>query len=279
MLACGGRAIPQTGQLRVGTSGYSYKPWKGSFYPKDLPDREMLSYYATQLQTVEINHSFYRMPTESLLQQWAKSVPPGFRFALKANQQITHIQRLRNCESTLKRFLEAASVLSDGDHLGPILVQLPPTFKFDKPLLEDFMALRPPAFLFAFEVRHASWYTEETYEVLRKQQVALCLAETDEQTPPDVLTTNFTYLRLRREEYTPAQLADWRKRIDGWSAQGLDVYTYIKHEDAGKGPAYARQLLGQAAPAAPARAAFAEEKTAPRKSRKPATSVKKPASK
>jgi uncharacterized protein YecE (DUF72 family) len=208
----------------------------------------MLSYYARQLQTVEINHSFYRMPTENLLQQWANSVPEGFRFALKVNQQITHIQRLRNCESMLKRFLEASSVLSDGDHLGPILVQLPPTFKFDKPLLEDFMSLRPPAFSFAFEVRHASWYTEETYEVLRKHEVALCLAETDEQTPPEILTANFTYLRLRREEYMPAQLADWRKRIDDWTAQGIDVYAYIKHEDAGKGPAYAKQLLGQAAP-------------------------------
>ena len=244
----------------------------------------MLSYYSRQLQTVEINHSFYRMPTESLLQQWAASVPAGFRFALKANQQITHIQRLRNCESTLKRFLEAASVLSEGDHLGPILVQLPPTFKFDKPLLEDFMALRPPAFLFAFEARHASWYTEDTYDVLRKQQVALCLAETDEQTPPEILTTNFTYLRLRREEYSPAQLGDWRKRIDGWTAQGIDVYAYIKHEDAGKGPAYAKQLLGEAASAVPPETAPTREKSAaPRKPSKPAapakkrTSTKKPA--
>jgi len=233
----------------------------------------MLSYYSRQLQTVEINHSFYRMPTESLLQQWAQSVPEGCRFAMKANQQITHIKRLRNCESTLKRFLEACSVLSEGDHLGPILVQLPPTFKFDKPLLEEFMSMRPPAFSFAFEVRHASWYTEETYSVLRQQGVALCLAETDEQTPPEILTANFTYLRLRREEYTPAQLADWRKRIDGWTAQGIDVYTYIKHEDAGKGPAYARQLLGQAptttetvmAEESPARAPRARKPAALRK--------------
>lgn len=263
----------------MGTSGYSYKPWKGSFYPKDLPDREMLSYYATQLQTVEINHSFYRMPTESLLQQWAASVPVGFRFALKINQQITHILRLRNCESLVKRFLEASCVLSEGDHLGPILVQLPPTFKFDKQLLEDFMGLRPPAFSFAFEVRHASWYTEETYDVLRKQQVALCLAETDEQTPPEILTANFTYLRLRREEYTPAQLADWRKRIDGWLAQGIDVCTYIKHEDAGKGPAYARQLLGQVPSALPVEAASVEGKTAAPKRRRVASSRKKSASK
>jgi uncharacterized protein YecE (DUF72 family) len=234
----------------------------------------MLSYYSRQLQTVEINHSFYRMPTESLLQQWAKSVPEGFKFALKANQQITHILRLRNCESILRRFLEASSVLTDGDHLGPILIQLPPTFKFDKPLLEEFLSLRPRAFLFAFEVRHASWYTEETYDVLRQHEVALCLAETDEQTPPEILTTNFTYLRLRREEYTAAQLAEWRERIDGWLARGIDVYAYIKHEDAGKGPAYARLLLGQAPTMI--QAAAPEESPGPApKPRKPAVARKK----
>ncbi len=205
----------------------------------------MLHYYAGQLQTVEINHSFYRMPTENLLLQWAKSVPEGFKFALKANQQITHTKRLRDCESMLKRFLEVASVLNDGDHLGPILVQLPPTFKFDQPLLEDFLALRPPAFLFAFEVRHASWYTEETYEVLRRHKTALCLAETDKDTPPEVLTAPFTYVRLRREEYTAKQLAVWKKRFEAWVNDGVDVYAYCKHEDAGKAPAYARQLIGK----------------------------------
>ena len=128
----------------------------------------MLSFYAKQFSTVEINYTFYRMPTESTLLNMVKSVPEGFRFALKANQKITHIQRLHGCESTLKRFLEVASVLNDGDHLGPVLVQLPPNFKFDRPLLENFLALRAPAFQFAFEVRHPSWYTEETYDVLRK---------------------------------------------------------------------------------------------------------------
>src|ERR1700737_1388488 len=203
--------ISRKGQLFVGTSGYSYKEWKGSFYPEKLPDREMLSFYAGQFKTVEINHSFYRMPTENLLLQWAKSVPEGFKFALKANQQITHIKRLRNCQDVLKRFLEVASVLSDGDHVGPILVKLPPNFNFDHPLLEDFVALRPPGFAFAFEVRHPSWYTEETYAVLRQHQTALCLSETEKQTPPDVLTAGFTYARLRLENYTPKQITVWRK--------------------------------------------------------------------
>jgi uncharacterized protein YecE (DUF72 family) len=238
--------IPRQGKLHVGTSGYSYKEWKGNFYPEKIASGEMLPFYAKQFSTVEINHSFYRMPTETALLNWAKSVPQGFRFALKANQQITHIQKLRGCESTLKRFLEVASILNDGDHLGPILVQLPPTFEFDRPLLEDFLALRPPAFNFAFEVRHPSWYTEETYAVLRERQTALCLSETEKQTPPDVLTSNFTYARLRLENYSAQQLAAWKKRFDAWLAQGVDVYVYCKHEDSGKAPAYARQLLGQA---------------------------------
>jgi len=227
----------------VGTSGYSYKEWKGNFYPEKLPDREMLGFYAKHFSTVEINHTFYRMPVEATLLNWAKSVPEGFQFALKANQQITHIQRLRDSESTLKRFLEVASVLADGDHLGPILVQLPPTFKLDRPLLEQFLALRPAAFRFAFEVRHASWYVEETYEILRRHETALCLAETDKQTPPDVITAGFTYVRLRLENYTPKQLAAWRKRFDAWLARGIDVYVYCKHEDEGKAPEYAREVL------------------------------------
>jgi uncharacterized protein YecE (DUF72 family) len=160
------------GKLFVGTSGYAYKEWKGSFYPEKLSDKAMLSFYAKHFPTVEINYSFYRMPTESALQKWATEVPPGFRFALKANQRITHIQRLRNCEESLKRFLEVASVLIEGDHLGPILVQLPPNFKFDAPLLEEFLSMRPPAFSFAFEVRHASWYTEETHRALRLRSPA-----------------------------------------------------------------------------------------------------------
>ena len=201
----------------------------------------MLGFYAGQFKTVEINHSFYRMPTENLLLQWAQSVPKGFKFALKANQRITHIKRLRDCEDTLKRFLEVASVLSDGDHLGPVLVQLPPNFKFDQPLLEDFLARRPPAFAFAFEVRHPSWYTEETYAVLRQHGTALCLAETEKETPLEVLTADFTYVRLRRESYTAKELAAWSKRFDEWLGKGVDVFAYCKHE--GKAPAYARSLL------------------------------------
>jgi len=239
--------MAETGKLYVGTSGYAYKPWKGTFYPEKLPDKEMLKFYASQLLTVEINYSFYQMPKESTLEGWASNVPESFQFALKANQKITHVARLRNCESTLKRFLEVASVLQEGNRLGPILVQLPPNFKFDSALLREFLALRPTAFRFAFEVRHASWYTEETYQLLRNFDTALCLAETDETAPPDVVTAGFAYVRLRREAYLAKELAAWRKRFDGWNKQGVDVYCYVKHEDAGKGPKYARQLLDPSA--------------------------------
>lgn len=229
----------------MGTSGYSYKEWKGNFYPEKLPAAEMLRFYAGQLGTVEINHTFYRMPAENVLQQWAAAVPPEFQFALKLNQKITHIQKLKGSADTLKRFLEVASVLQEGNHLGPILVQVPPAFKADAAVLDAFLQLRPPAFRFAFEVRHASWHTPEVYDLLRGHDTALVLAETDTQSPPEALTAGFVYVRLRREEYTPRQLASWRQRFDAWTAQGIEVYCYVKHEDAGKGPVYARQLLGQ----------------------------------
>src|SRR5215813_2206810 len=230
--------MAETGKLYVGTSGYAYKPWKGTFYPEKLPDKEMLKFYASQLLTVEINYSFYQMPKESTLEGWASNVPESFQFALKANQKITHVARLRNCESTLKRFLEVASVLQEGNHLGPILIQLPPNFKFDRVLLGEFLSLRPRAFRFAFEARHESWYTEETYALLRKHNTALCLAETEKDTPLDVLTAGFTYLRLRKEDYTKKELSAWRGKIEKWRGEGVDVYAYLKHEDAGKAPKF-----------------------------------------
>jgi uncharacterized protein YecE (DUF72 family) len=230
-------------ELRVGTSGYAYKQWKGSFYPEKLPDKDMLAFYGQQFRTVEINHCFYRMPVESMVARWGEQVPDGFQFALKLNQRITHIQKLRGAAETLKRFLEAASVLQPQDKLGPILVQVPPTFKADAAVLDEFLSLRPRAFRFAFEVRHASWHSEETYALLRRHQTALCIAETEDTRAPETLTTDFAYLRLRKEEYTPQEISAWRARIDAWLAQGIDVFVYLKHEDEGRAPALARRLL------------------------------------
>jgi len=230
-------------ELRVGTSGYAYKEWKGNFYPAKLPDRQMLRYYSEQLRTVEINHSFYRMPTERVLGGWAESVPDGFHFALKANQQITHIRKLRDAADLLRRFLEPTTVLAQRNLLGPVLVQLPPTFRADLDLLDEFLQQRPRALRFAFEVRHASWHTEETYALLRRHGTALCLAETEKDSPPEVLTADFTYLRLRRPAYATKELKAWKERIDNWLRQGIDVYAYFKHEEAGQAPAFAQRLL------------------------------------
>jgi uncharacterized protein YecE (DUF72 family) len=184
------------------------------------------------------------MPTEKLLTGWAAAVPASFRFVLKMNQQITHIQRMRGVEGLLKRFLEVSSLLANEGRLGPMLVQLPPNFKADLPLLDDFLALRPAAFRFAVEFRHPTWFSEGTYDLLRRHGAALCLAETDEDTPPDVRTADFVYARLRREEYKTRELQAWRKRFEEWVGKGLDVYAFVKHEDAGKAPAYCRALLG-----------------------------------
>jgi uncharacterized protein YecE (DUF72 family) len=230
-------------ELRAGTSGYAYPAWKGAFYPERLPAREMLRYYGERFPTVEINHTFYRMPAERTLGEWAGSVPSGFQFALKLNQKLTHIQRLRDCDELLERFLAAAAPLATAGRLGPILIQLPPQFRADLPRLDAFLALAPPLFRWTLEVRHPSWHTDETYALLRRHRVGLCLAETDDAAAPDVVTAGFVYLRLRREVYSADDLARWRRRGADWVAGGLDVYAYFKHEDAGRGPVYARALL------------------------------------
>jgi uncharacterized protein YecE (DUF72 family) len=235
-------------ELRVGTSGYAYPAWRGSFYPEKHPAGAMLAFYATRFPTVEINHTFYRMPVERTLREWAAAVHPGFQFAVKLNQRLTHQKRLRDCDEPLSRFLEVVRVLAAGGQLGPLLVQLPPNFRADPATLDAFLRAVPPLFRCALEVRHASWLAEETYAVLRAHGVALCLAETDEAPAPDVVTASFVYLRLRREEYAAADLAAWRARCLAWVAAGLDVYAYFKHEDAGRGPVYARALLGSDRP-------------------------------
>ncbi|MFQ5817022.1 MAG: DUF72 domain-containing protein [Terriglobia bacterium] len=230
-------------ELLVGTSGYAYPEWKGKFYPARLPAKQQLGFYSQQFRTVEINYTFYRLPAAHTLSAWVAATPAGFQFALKANQRITHVQRLRDVDAPLRRFLEAATVLALEKRLGPLLFQLPPDFALDLERLEEFLAQRPRAARFAVEFRHSSWFTDEVYALLRRHQTALCLAETDETSAPDLLTTNFTYLRLRRGRYRDAELHAWRKKLEAWRAAGTDVYVYFKHEEAGRGPTYARRLL------------------------------------
>ena len=222
----------------VGTSGYNYQEWKCSFYPEDLSDKQMLGFYGERFSSVEINYTFYRMPTNRILANWAGEVPDRFRFALKAPRRITHDQRLRSVEDTLASFCSIAKTL--GPKLGPLLFQLPPYMKKDVELLEVFLHELPTGLKPVVEFRHASWLCDDTYEILRRFGVALCVADSEERTTPLEVTTSFGYLRLRRTDYDEAALSDWLARLGGtpWS----EVFVYFKHEEQGAGPAYAAQF-------------------------------------
>lgn len=226
-------------RVAVGTSGYAYKEWKGSFYPADLKADEMLRFYGTQFRTVEINNTFYRMPSEKLLLGWSQQVPDGFTFVLKASQRITHQKRLKDANEEVGYFLRTASVL--GEKLGPTLFQLPPNFKKDLGRLKDFLALLPRRWRAALEFRHASWYDDEVYEALRAHNAALCAADTDEEDAKLVATADWGYLRLRRMAYDETQLRGWAERIgqQSWA----DAFVYFKHEDEATGPKLAAQFI------------------------------------
>ena len=226
-------------RVLAGTSGFSYKEWKGSFYPDDLPAERMLAFYAERLPAVEINNTFYRMPKPALLESWAAEVPPEFRFVLKASQRITHFKRLKETASEVEYFFGVASTL--GERLGPALVQLPPNLKKDLPRLEAFLATLPAEARPAFEFRHASWFEDDVFEALRAKGAALCVAEDEELATPLVSTAAWGYLRLRRQDYDDAAVAAWADRVRGqtWS----EAFVFFKHEDAGAGPRFAAQFL------------------------------------
>ena len=232
----------RTARVLVGTSGFSYPAWRGSFYPDDLPGREMLRYYARALGTVEINHTFRRLPTPALLTGWARQTPTGFRFALKAPQRITHVLRLRDAGEITAAFCRAATGL--GPKLGPLLFQLPPYFRFDAARLGDFLASLPRGLEPTFEFRHESWFNDQTYDLLGKHRAALCIAEADDLATPPVPTAPFGYLRLRRAEYGDADLDRWAARVRE-VATWKRVYVYFKHEESGRGPALARAFLAR----------------------------------
>lgn len=230
----------------VGTSGFSYKEWKGSFYPADLPASKMLSWYADRFRGVEINNTFYKMPAVKSVEQWASQVGDTFRFAIKAPQRITHHKRLVDTAEDVRYLFETAAVL--GEKLGPVLFQLPPFFRKDTTKLREFLSAVPKEPEVAFEFRHDSWRDDEVHEVLRDFNVALCLADTDEAPITDELavqTSDWGYLRLRRLEYSAEDLQHWASRIEalGWKR----TYLFFKHEDEGKGPQFAAEFLRQLA--------------------------------
>jgi uncharacterized protein YecE (DUF72 family) len=223
--------------IRVGTSGYNYREWRGRFYPEKLRPTAMLLFYAARFPTVEINATFYRMPTPVVVASWGAAVPASFVFTLKAPRQITHARRLRDVDEPLRLFCEAAAAL--GAKRGPLLFQLPPNFRKDAGRLADLLFRVPPDVRCAVEFRHDSWLTDDVYELLRRRDAALCIADTESGTTPDVATASWGYLRLRDTGYTNAALGTWAARVQrrGWT----DAFVYFKHGLAA--PRLARSLL------------------------------------
>ena len=227
-------------KLWVGTSGYSYKAWLGSFYPERLAAKEMLRFYASRLPAVEINNTFYRLPKESVLQNWAEQVPSTFRFVLKAPQKITHVKRLKDADAEVEYLFRAEKSL--GLSRGAVLFQLPPSLRKNLQVLKSFLSILPPEQPVAFEFRHASWSDEDVFACLRERNCALCLAEMEDTENYDLVpTANWGYLRLRRSDYTSTDLLNWKQRI---LSQPWDhAYVFFKHEDEGIGPRLAAQFL------------------------------------
>lgn len=227
--------------LWVGTSGFQYPEWKGTFYPEDMAAAKMLPFYAERFATTEVNYTFRRIPSPKTIENWCKLTPEKFKFALKAPQKITHFAKLQGCDDTLTYFYKVVSAL--GERLGPVLFQLPPFLRKDVSLLGDFVRCFPQEMRAAFEFRHASWFDEEVFGVLRTCNVALCIAESDKLSAPLVSTANFGYLRLRREDYTHEDVQRWADNIKAQESNWSDAFVYFKHEESGIGPKLAGQLL------------------------------------
>jgi uncharacterized protein YecE (DUF72 family) len=226
-------------KIYAGTSGYGYKEWKGIFYPEKIPAREMLRFYSERLGTVEINNTFYHMPTEAVLSSWAEQVPHDFVFALKAPQVITHLKRLRNVGEETEYLFRTLSLL--GGKLGPVLFQFPGSFHADRPALQNFLDLIPGNYSCAFEFRSPSWLDVEILSILRKKGHSLCTADTDEDPANKIINTaSWGYLRLRRSDYTNADLSGWLSKI--LSQKWEKAFVYFKHEDEARGPEMAMRF-------------------------------------
>ena len=232
-----------THRLYAGTSGWSYPSWKPQFYPAKLPAKKFLEHYATRLNSVEVNYTFRQLASEKLQQGWLDATPPGFLFSVKAHQMITHIKRLRDAADFTQRFLASLQPLSGAGKLGTVLFQLPPFLKCDTALLGDFLGVLPTTLRKTFEFRHESWFTDAVFDLLRAHNSALCIAESEKLTVPEVHTAGFSYFRLRNPEYTPAERAELAKKFAALRAKASDVFVYFKHEETPEGAMHAEEML------------------------------------
>jgi uncharacterized protein YecE (DUF72 family) len=230
------------GTVYAGTSGWAYTSWRRGFYPKKLPVTEFLNYYSTRLNSVEVNYSFLHTLTREIVREWIAATPPKFKLAIKAPQLITHMKRLRGVKQPLKRFLTSLAPIEHANKLGPLLFQLPPNFKCNPGLLQEFLAGLPPTLRAAFEFRHASWFTDEVYDLLRNSGAALCQAESEKLETPHIRTADFAYLRLRKDRYSPALRRKLVDRVSEVMNRG-DVFVYFKHEKTPVGAFHAEALL------------------------------------
>jgi uncharacterized protein YecE (DUF72 family) len=229
--------------LYVGTSGWAYSIWKPEFYPKNVSAKNFLKFYATLLNTVEVNYTFRRLLSEKTTESWMNDVGPDFKFVTKANQYITHMRRLKDAEESVQRFLGSLEPLLRHRHFGPVLFQLPPNLKADVVLLSEFLALLPSVVQCAFEFRHESWFSDATYEALKKRNAALCIAETESLTTPEVRTANYVYFRFRKPSYNAAEVRALADRVEHCLADGLETYAFFKHEEDPRSPLNAVDLL------------------------------------
>ena len=230
------------GKVYAGTSGWAYATWKPDFYPAKLASAKFLGHYSSRLNTVEVNYTFRHFPTEKLLRGWMAATPPEFKFAVKANQKITHIKRLKDVADFAGEFVASLQPLDAEKKLGPVLFQLPPYLKCDAALLKDFMAALPRTLRSAFEFRHVSWFTDEVYQAMRAANVALCQAESDKLETPDVQTADFAYLRLRKQDYAAKERKALTAKVADLAKKG-DAFVYFKHEDTPEGALHAEALL------------------------------------
>ncbi len=234
-------------KVYAGTSGWAYASWKPDFYPAKLASAKFLSYYASRLNTVEVNYTFRSFPTDKLLKGWIDATSEGFKFAIKAHQKITHIKRLRGAAELTAEFISTLKPLEKAGKLGPVLFQLPPFLKCDVPLLADFLAGIPRHVRVAFEFRDTSWFTDDVFGVLRDRDAALCLAESEEIQTPQIQTADFFYLRLRKDKYSARSLRERIQRVGDLSQQG-EVFAYFKHGETPQSASCAEAMLAMSNP-------------------------------